>query len=1252
MAEKLENLNFENFKPLSACCHFAYEADVRVDEDSEYSKAGKKLADLVMKEVDSVNYSEVKEKLLPLQGPELWHKWAMHDKERYRQAYRKDTTITEYNSKKDKEKMTIRESQIKRSTILTPLMDCFMRCLMIKDMNTRKYFFQWLKLLLDDHSKKILPKLHAKYQETREKLVDLKKDAGSNGSRIQELTKQLKEENQELIHASFGLEHLFREMGQIYESRMDPSTGDIPERLRDEAKYLPQVMAEIMGEGHALELMDGDASHVPVTWVLAVIEKLKEVCGKDAREKHGGKVFVLSVLGIQSTGKSTLLNTMFGLRFNVSAGRCTRGAYIQLLPLDNSLREEIDCDYVLIVDTEGLRAPELQLHGLKHDNELATFVIGLADVTIINIFGETPGDLDDILQTALHAFIRMRKVKMNPSCQFVHQNVSNTLAASKGLLGRQKFQAKLDEMTQASAKVENCTGQYNSFSDVINFNDATDVFYFPGLWKGDPPMAPVNQGYSESAHKLKNAFIELIKRKQTCRCSLETFKLRIKNLWFAVLEENFVFSFKNTLEVSAYSELDSQFGQWSWTMQREMLQWKHTTENKISSIDCESKDEIEELAKACYKEAEEKITKIHLELVDDMTKFFNSSEHSETLSTWKQDTEHRLQHLEAESKKEAELCYKELLKNKLNHIEIEIMEKNQIREVRQYMRALVTKSQNEGKQLSDKDIEEKFEVEWGKWMSCFAKKAEKVNYPSDYEIESSVVKVLRETMQASDHLVISKLTDTPLNQRSCSLKLDIDKTAHLNSTRWRGFKSIDNDDVHSATELTERYLTRVCDYLKSIKNESKPFSSSYIYEMLKDLFIAVDELNAPEKKSRFVFTPEYKVDLALVACSCACDVFKQTTKKVKNDNDPIIRLNRLKSTFLKNFKDLYNKVSAEKAAANTLCDLLRSSVEEAVKCYLEGEIVDDIRNYYSCLKSKRKFKIAILEKLMETSFSMYKTYLTDMRGSFRYWIRHYLDQHKYRIQELTEKTLSAILQEINESIECLQDDKDIQNIKTWLDEFNKYVRSRVQLGQSRLSVMVDECNVVEFTDDVISGCKKIEKELRYTFSNASRILSIMSSRSGSPEDILYNHLIGCTETCPFCLEQCELMSNHSPHSHSIKLHRYQCLGRYVDSSTNELYFSTCSELVRSSISFKNSDTGWKLHRYSDYDSVNARYRSWDIGYCSDAPVYWQWFIWKYYWDIVKWVGASDDSYKIIPESWQGVTKTTAITSLQSLISES
>jgi len=78
----------------------------------------------------------------------------------------------------------------------------------------------------------------------------------------------------------------------------------------------------------------------------------------------------VSVLGIQSTGKSTLLYTIFGVQFNVSAGRCTRGAYFQLLPINKTLAKRIGADHILIVDTEGLRAPELQYkEAQKHDNE-------------------------------------------------------------------------------------------------------------------------------------------------------------------------------------------------------------------------------------------------------------------------------------------------------------------------------------------------------------------------------------------------------------------------------------------------------------------------------------------------------------------------------------------------------------------------------------------------------------------------------------------------------------------------------------------------------------------------------------------------------------------------------------------------------------------------------------------------------------------------------------------------------------------
>ena len=899
LAERLSNAKPEHFKAISDCYHIAKETGIKIDEDHNDSNIGRKYADMVMNKIYSVKYNEVKDKMLPLQGPPLWHHWAKHDKEHHRHIERKGASVAVYNEQKHKDKMVIRNKQLNQCTTLTPLMNCFIEHLLESNGNVRTYFLLWLKLFLDDRSRNILPVLRNKYQETRDQLIALKRECQSEyNPQVRELKEKLAIQNKELINASFGLEDLFREMGQIYEARIDSGGYEIPQSLKDKANCLPQIMAEIMDEGNALELMDGDASHVPTLWVLAVIEKLKAVCGKNAREKNGGKIFVLSVLGIQSTGKSALLNTMFGLHFNVSAGRCTRGAYIQLLPLNNSLRQMIDCDYVLIVDTEGLRAPQLQLEGLKHDNELATFVIGLADATIINIFGETPDDLYDILQISLHAFIRMRKVEMNPSCLFVHQNVPDVLASSKSKFERRKFHSKLDNMTQAAAKVEKCERLYNTFNDVIAFDESNDVFYFPSLWKRNPPMAPVNVGYSERAQKLKTALVKLIHKKQTCRCYLEVFKLRVKSLWEAVLQENFVFNFKNTLEVCAYDELDSQYAQWSWSLQSKMLEWENVTMNTINST-IESEITLRRVAEYYMKVAYDMLSTLYNEILIQMESFFNNSDHSVTLSQWKFSTKAKFMNLRDKSKRHAIEYCDVLVVKRLNHALIDELNEGFIRNIEYPIRELAERSWKTGRKCTEMEIISKFEEIWEKLVVSKIMNAPKVNYPSDYEIEVEIIAILRELLlPASDALIIEKLSSQPLNSRSSSLTLTVDEKVHLRSVKRLRFVPLNTMD---ATELTKRYLTEAQKYLDKIQVEN--FNSTLVYKLLRDLISSVEG----SKNTKFTFTPEYKVDLALVVCAYALDVFKQIMRKIKVDNDPMAKLHTLKNTFFTGFKNEYDQ---------------------------------------------------------------------------------------------------------------------------------------------------------------------------------------------------------------------------------------------------------------------------------------------------------------------------------------------------------
>ncbi|KAJ0065782.1 hypothetical protein NL108_018497 [Boleophthalmus pectinirostris] len=61
-------------------------------------------------------------------------------------------------------------------------------------------------------------------------------------------------------------------MAQIYEAHK--SLNKPPEeKWTDWSKY-PALAAELMISGHPMELMDGDAGHVPLTWISGVIDQL------------------------------------------------------------------------------------------------------------------------------------------------------------------------------------------------------------------------------------------------------------------------------------------------------------------------------------------------------------------------------------------------------------------------------------------------------------------------------------------------------------------------------------------------------------------------------------------------------------------------------------------------------------------------------------------------------------------------------------------------------------------------------------------------------------------------------------------------------------------------------------------------------------------------------------------------------------------------------------------------------------------
>ena len=1218
---------------------------IQTDEDGEESKNGKELAEGVVQQITSHNAHEDMLKMLPLQGPDLWHKWATLDKESYRQLEK----YTESNKKAVRKKQV---NFIMHST--TPVMKEFLSNLLNHSGSVRLYFLHWLKMLLDDHSRKLLPRLNA-FQNITGGLQKATAETQQEDSKI--VTSGQKLQNNQLINASIGLEHFIREMGQMYEAVM-ARLKHVPQDLKDEVSSYPQVIADLMSEGYPVELMDGYAAHVPITWVKAVINKLKE------QHTQKQKIFVISVVGIQSTGKSTLLNATFGLHFHVSAGRCTRGAYFQLLSFDFAMCKETHCDHILIIDTEGLRAPELKYEEQQvHDNELATLVIGLADLTIINIYGETPGEMTGILETAVHAFIRMKNVDMQLSCYFVHQNVPAVMADSKSKVGRQNFQNWLDDMTKTAAKVEKCERRYRSFRDVIQFNDEKNVIFLPSLWEGDPPMAPVNPGYTSKACKIKEAVMTIVQGKDN-HCDFTNFQLRVQTLWSAVLQEKFVFSFKNTLEVTAYNELDTKYSQWSWDLQLKMLECQNQARNQINSCNISN---IDSLVNTCLLEIEQDMNTIYSKLNQELPEFFKKSDRSVTLSQWHKSTEVRLKILYEDRKNEAKRYCRMLCHNRKSRIEVDKIKQTYRQQFKDYCNTLALDAKKHGL-----NCEEVFNSKWKQWINELSQDVKTVAYATPDHIEMKIIEILHEKYVSHSHLVVQRLKAKPLSE-SGTLKLDI-TNLHLESTTY---KHVNKEDFHSAKIQTCKFFDQVEEWMEEIMKNYQDFSETIVdINLLAKLQKVIENFNSGS--TIVIFTPHYQVDIAVTVSGFAYQQFTAKLKQLVLENDPIEAMKALKPVYFRTFQTQFSETSNDKSAAQNLCNILKKSIEKALIEKLPREIVHHMKHQSFHFRKKNYFKVKVMKDLaVKNDFELYKVYLENISASLKYWSKIYVKQYcelktkngKTTIFDLAEENLNIITAEIksvikgisnfteitdatlrisDENLNAQKNSSGYSDVKEWLENFHKGTKKIVVINLEEIMQMIginSIRNLTFFTKQLIECLEDESKAILSEFHNTDASIEKLTESANSPHMILYDSLIGCKEQCPFCKEQCELTDqNHldSNKLHYTEIHRPSCLGNCFYQENTKLAFETCITNVESEARFKNFDTGNKPYRFKQYRKI---YPNWKISTESSktGPKYWEWFIAKYNAELVAWNRAKPSPVDDL--GWKDITEKDAIDSL-------
>ena len=1221
---KLQNVHSQNFASISSYADTARKLDIVVDEDDAECIKGKERALQVMKHV-----TKSKQDILPLQGPDLWGTWGMHNKERYRYKQKQpnqELSVAEYMQSKDEEKTAVRLLQF-HCKFSEFTRDLLLSLVQSNSKNERNYFLHWLKEFLYSHSKDVLPILEKEYEKI---YMEIRNASDSEiNKRIKNL---LNQQNKKLLDASFGLEHCFREVGQLYEAVKGVPQNEMTENLLKLINVLPQIAAEALIDGFELEIMDGEASHVPVTWIQAIFNHLEK-----SDNLVNKKLFVLSILGVQSSGKSTLLNTMFGLQYNVSAGKCTRGAFVRLLEVDETLKSELDYDYILVVDTEGIRAPELMSEEFEqHDNELATFVIGLADFTIINIYGETPAELSDILQTVLHAFIRMKEVEKNPGCLFVHQNVTENLANNKLKSSKQVLLNRLDKLTVAIGKEENC--HYSKFHDVISFDEDHIVYYFTGLWKGDPPMAPINFGYSQSAQLLKRALLKLIAR-QKHYCTFTAFKLRILKLWEAILKEGFVFNFKNSVEMSAYGELEVEFNKWSWqlheTLECELIKCDH----KINS----SKNDSEGVKNSCIDQSFKELNTKFLMLAQDLDNFFEKHDHASILSKYLFSTRQKLEDLKGECHEKIKHYCKILMLQVENNRGREEMLTEYQDKIRDEIMGLVDISTPN---LNDDNLQSLFVDSWEKWLENFInKKMSSIQFPDDKQICNNIENSLLKIFVNEKSWLMSQLKDFSIENRCLEQKpsdpFEVMK-AHINPC-GNDLAISQNLAISENTRLLKEASTSIEEKLHSLH----VYSSGLIEAELNTLVVSINDFNHASKF--FKFTSQYKADIALYVCVDAARQIMKWVKNLKQESDPMLSLEQQRDKFFKIFENKYRKISAEKAAANQLSNSLVDPILKAVNKKMHLKMVSHLKKSNPNMNSKTGFKLQVLTDMAYSeNFNNYKSYFVDSRSSFKKWANLYIEQHcnsksntcgDMIFIELANEEIGRVISIIQAAISAAGSHRSLR----WLKHFCGTLNGTIVVNHNEWKKDLKD---IEGVPERMESFKMYLQDelcvLQKSGIITCKIYLNFFELVETAGNTLYNSIMEktCKAQCPFCKEECDNPVDHRVHS--VQLHRPQCIGRTTWLKDKKLVIDVCNSLVASKNYFVVTENN-AVKRFL-YKKYQKKYPQWDIPGQSNIgpPTYWMWVIAQFYKEILAWTNGNETD---IPDIWKTITKQQAIHSL-------
>lgn len=1218
-------------KPFSDKLHDTFCQRAKSDEETTEHRNVKHTIINIMKCIPE-NLQNMQAVLTPLQGTN-WHIWSnnlktINNTSKFKSIEKRSKLVEEMEFHR------LEQLRLWREEMHPFIIKCLVSLECVSDNDSDLGLFTaWMKVILDRRARclDILNKTDAVQQN-------------SMNSDEHDSSRQT-----ESTPIPFRFEHICREMGQIYEALYYCQTSLQDEEVRF-LDSLPNIGAKLLLNGQPMEIMDGDVANVPLEWVQAILFKLKDIVGNK-------KILTLSVVGVQSSGKSTLLNTMFGLQFQVSASRSTKGAYMQLITVDE---ESFDFDYILVFDSEGLRSSnQTGNNPYHHDNKLATFVVGLGDITIVNVKGSNTSDVKDVLQTVVHAFLRLKNVNKSlnykQSCIFAHQNVSASDASEQMQDERHALVQLLNEMTLSAAEQENIA-DIMFFNQVIDFDSDKDVKYFSDLWYGDPPMAPANPGYSRRAAEVKHSMIRKSSKERKAFFQLTDTVTRIRDLWNGILRDDFVHSFRNTLELKAYNAIERKYHEITWKMEKAAREFR-TTKAKIILLEYEHYD-IEQAVTSITSSFTQENDQLLNVLGHELRSFIECNPLKEIMSQWEETKVNKLKVLSDD------LIFK--TRTEVNNIKEEIrIEKLSLAERTKHEAAINDQARKlaykmKGKIPDDDVMNETFENMWISWLNSFDPKHTDDIKPVKDQLEdllcerftSDMAYMKREDYNDPQYKAMVKLEDS---FHICDIADD--DISVRNVLNARGTEQEIKERILKYKQQTvsaiNKMFRKIDIFLKEKEQQDIRFDTADACEALLIVEKEIENHNDGDfRRCPFYLLTKFRAKILNHVVCYITIVFTRINDKYNKKHSPRRQIEQYKATACKLFKNLVESKTEDMISINFFRDAVivevTKQVSKQIHLDVENEIFDEFKH-----EKYQLMKAVMIDLALKENFDDYQVFIKNPAKYTKDWLTLY--SHKLvfeqsvgdsnRYQLYAKRRIDKIYLEIMDTIskELVSSTTNVvHSLSIWVDEFIKSIMQRGVLPLTKDAFS----HVYKRTTSDISNFQQILKEdlediKIETYDNFRKKDENYAGWMLNSINTLMKRLWGCTEICMFCKEPCMLIEKEhveDGQSHHCIQHRPEGIGGFSYYHDNTLSVEFCNMSIQNEkMMFRKDIPEWRF--YKDY---KIHFPDWEIQPTYDTSKYWMWVLCKYKHELID---LYDAELPNIPSSWLNITKEKAIRSL-------